>query len=243
MTAGDVYTVAGTGTAGYSGDSGPATSARIDLPTGVALDPGGNLYIADQDNNRVQEVAATTHTQWGRSMTAADIYTVAGSATGSTGHSGDGGAATSALLEEPNAVALDPAGDLYIADTDNNRVQFVAAGACSSACPLGWLLRPPATSTRSPGRPAARAGAAATAAPPPRPCCPPPPAWRSTRPATSTSPTPATTGASSWRPRPARRPAPGACRRRRPAMSIPWPARPAGPKATPASAGWPPRRS
>ena len=137
MTAGDVYTVAGTGTAGYSGDGGAATSARIDLPTGVALDPGGDLYIADQDNNRVQEVAATTHTQWGRSMTAADIYTVAGSATGSTGHSGDGGAATSALLEEPNAVALDSSGDLYIADTDNNRVQFVAAGACSSACPFG----------------------------------------------------------------------------------------------------------
>ena len=69
MTAGDIYTVAGTGTAGYSGDGGAATSARLDLPTGVAVDAGGDLYIADQDNNRVQEVAATTHTQWGQSMT------------------------------------------------------------------------------------------------------------------------------------------------------------------------------
>ena len=60
MTAGDVYTVAGTGTAGYSGDGGAATSARLDLPTGVALDPGSDLFIADQYNNRVQEVAATT---------------------------------------------------------------------------------------------------------------------------------------------------------------------------------------
>ena len=137
MTAGDIYTVAGTGTAGYSGDGGAATSARLDLPTGVAVDAGGDLYIADQDNNRAQEVAATTHTQWGQSMSAADIYTVAGSATGSTGHSGDGGAATSSLLKEPYAVALDSSGDLYIADTDNNRVQFVAASTCSSSCPFG----------------------------------------------------------------------------------------------------------
>ena len=137
MTAGDIYTVAGTGTAGHSGDGGAATAAHLDLPTGVALDPAGDLYIADQYNNRAQEVAAATGTQRGQSMTAGDIYTVAGSASGADGYSGDGGAATSALLNGPDAIAVDPAGDLYIADTANNRAQFVAAATCSSSCPSG----------------------------------------------------------------------------------------------------------
>ena len=137
MTAGDIYTVAGTGTAGHSGDGGAATSARLDLPTGVAVDSAGDLFIADQYNNRAQEVAAATGTQRGQSMTASDIYTVAGSSSGASGHTGDGGAATSALLESPDAIAVDAAGNLYIADAGNNRAQFVAAASCSSSCPLG----------------------------------------------------------------------------------------------------------
>ena len=68
---------------------------------------------------------ATTGTQWGQSMTAGDIYTIAGSSSGTSGSSGDGGAATSALLDDPTGVALDSAGDLYIADSGNNRIQEV----------------------------------------------------------------------------------------------------------------------
>ena len=129
MTAGDVYTVAGSssGTSGHTGDGGAASSALLDDPTGLALDSSGDLYIADAGNNRVQEVAATTGTKWGVSMTADDIYTVAGSSSGSSGHTGDAGAATSALLDGPHSLALDSSGDLYIADAANNRVQEVAA--------------------------------------------------------------------------------------------------------------------
>ena len=125
MTAGDIYTVAGDGTAGFSGDGGPATSAELNDPAGVAVDGAGNLVIADTSNNRVRVVAASTGTFYGQAMTAGDIYTVAGDGTG--GFSGDGGPATSAELDSPYGVAVDGAGNLVIADTDNNRVRVVAA--------------------------------------------------------------------------------------------------------------------
>ncbi len=139
MTAGDIYTVAGSssGSAGHTGDGGAATSALLSNPSGVAVDATGNLYIADQGNNRIQEVAAATGAQWGISMTANDIYTIAGSSTGSSGHSGNAGAATSALLNQPRNTAFDAAGNLYIADQGNNRIQVVAKTSCSSACPFG----------------------------------------------------------------------------------------------------------
>jgi trimeric autotransporter adhesin len=125
MTAGDIYTVAGTGTKGYSGDGGPATSAELNGPDGVAVDAAGNLVIADRDNYRVRVVAASTGTFYGQAMTAGDIYTVAG--TGTYGYSGDGGPATSAKLGYPQGVAVDGAGNLVIADTYNYRVRVVAA--------------------------------------------------------------------------------------------------------------------
>ena len=127
MTAGDVYTVAGSahGNAGSSGDGGPATSAKLTLPDSVAVDASGNLYIADTQDHKVREVAATTHTQWGIAMTAGDIYTIAGN--GTPGHAGNAGAATSAELIEPWAIAVDSGGDLFIADFGNNRIQEVAA--------------------------------------------------------------------------------------------------------------------
>ena len=121
MTAGDIYTVAGSGTGGQSGDGGPATSAGLNYPQGVAVDGSGNLVIADTDNNRVRVVADSTGTFYGIAMTAGDIYTVAGTGTG--GSSGDGGPATSAELNYPSRVAVDGAGNLVIADTYNNRVR------------------------------------------------------------------------------------------------------------------------
>jgi len=110
-----ITTVAGNGTYGYSGDGGPATKAELNGPFGVALDASGNLYIADFGNNRIRKVAAATGI----------ITTVAGN--GTAGYSGDGGPATSAELIEPQGVAVDGAGNLYIADLANERIRKVSA--------------------------------------------------------------------------------------------------------------------
>ena len=125
MTAGDIYTVAGDGAAGFSGDGGPATSASLNFPRGVAADGSGNLVIADGASNRIRVVAGKAGTFYGRTMTAGDIYTVAGD--GTAGFSGDGGPATSAAFSSPEGVAVDGLGNLVIADTNNNRVRVVAA--------------------------------------------------------------------------------------------------------------------
>lgn len=106
---------AGTGTAGFTGDGGPATSAELSKPVGVALDGSGNLYIADYGNNRIREVSASSGA----------IHTVAGD--GTVGYTGNGGPATSAALDGPNGVAVDAAGDLFIADTGNQVVREVYA--------------------------------------------------------------------------------------------------------------------
>jgi trimeric autotransporter adhesin len=110
---GIISTVAGTGMAGFSGDGGDATLAEISRPTGVAVDGSGDLFIADHDNNRIRWITLD-----------GVIYTVAG--TGSAGFSGDGGPATSAQLNFATSVAADSAGNLYIADYDNNRIRKVA---------------------------------------------------------------------------------------------------------------------
>ncbi len=123
MTAGDIYTIAGDGKQGFSGDGGPATSARLQIPRGVAIDGAGNLLIADWDNGRVRVVADHTGTFYGRAMTAGDIYTVAG---GGTANPGDGGPATDAELALPAAVAVDGNGNLVIAD-QGGRIRVVAA--------------------------------------------------------------------------------------------------------------------
>ena len=110
---GDIITVAGNGTAGYSGDGGPATAAELNGPNGVAVDSAGDLFIADANNNVIREVVKAT----------GDIITVAGN--GTAGYSGDGGPATAAELNDPIGVAVDSAGDLFIADTDNNVIREV----------------------------------------------------------------------------------------------------------------------
>jgi uncharacterized protein (TIGR03437 family) len=112
-TVGIITTVAG-GAAGYSGDGGPATQAGFDYgfgPSGLAIDGAGNLYISD--TNRVRMVNAATGI----------ITTIAG--TGSAGFAGDGGPATKAQLGGLQGIALDSAGNLYIADNFNNRVRKV----------------------------------------------------------------------------------------------------------------------
>ncbi len=114
---GDISTIAGTGAAGFNGDNQLATAAELNSPWSVAVAPDGSIYIADLTNNRVRKVDKLDGS--------GTISTVAG--TGTRGFMGDGGAATAALLGEPAALAFDPAGDLYIADSDNNRVREVNA--------------------------------------------------------------------------------------------------------------------
>ena len=99
---GTITTVAGTGVGGYGGDGGPAVAARLDSPYGVAVDGAGNLFIADYLNHRIRRVDAS-----------GVITTVAG--TGVRGYSGDGGPATRAQMDVPQDVAVDSAGNLYIA--------------------------------------------------------------------------------------------------------------------------------
>ena len=110
-----VTTVAGNGMAGHTGDSGPATSAELSGPSGVAADAAGDLFIADTNNNVVREVPAGTGI----------ITIVAGD--GTYGFSGDGGLATAAELASPSEIAVDVVGDLFIADSFDNEVREVAA--------------------------------------------------------------------------------------------------------------------
>ena len=112
-----ITTVAGSGSRGFSGDGGAATEAELSDPNGVALDSLGNLYFADTQNFRIRKV----------DFRSGIITTVAGS--GSPGFSGDGGAATAAELSYPDGVALDSLGNLYFADTGNNRIRRVAAAS------------------------------------------------------------------------------------------------------------------
>jgi hypothetical protein len=115
-TTGNITTVAGNPAATYPGDGGPATSAGLNAPVGLSVDGAGNLYIADSQNNRVRRVDALTSI----------ITTVAGTGAAST-NLGDGNLATAASLNNPVDVAVDPAGNLYIADQGNNRIRRVDA--------------------------------------------------------------------------------------------------------------------
>src|ERR1017187_10011226 len=112
-TTGVLTLVAGNGTTGFSGDNGPATSAQLYYPQGLAVDFAGNLYIADT-NNCIRKVSNGV------------ITTVAGN--GTEGFSGDNGPATNAKLGQPEGVAVDSAGNLYIADVINNRIRKVSNG-------------------------------------------------------------------------------------------------------------------
>lgn len=119
---GTISTVAGTGSRGFSGDGGPATRAHLNTPDGVAFDASGNLYIADTLNQRIRKVnrAGTIITVAGSGA----ISTV-GHSTGGFGFSGDGGPAVYAQLSIPEGVAVDGRGNVYIADTGNDRIRRV----------------------------------------------------------------------------------------------------------------------
>ncbi len=107
-----IYTVAGNGTSGSSGDGGPATSAQLNAPTRIAVDPSGNLYIVDTTGNQVRKVTP-----------GGTISVFAG--TGTAGYTGDGGAATAATLNAPDDVDVDAAGNVYIADSGNYEIRMV----------------------------------------------------------------------------------------------------------------------
>jgi trimeric autotransporter adhesin len=107
-----ITTVAGNGAIGYSGDGGPAIFAELSGPTGVAVDPAGNIYIAEWGSHHVRQVDPS-----------GNISTLAGN--GNPAFCGDGGAAAIACLRSPYAVAADGAGNVFIADSGNNRVRKV----------------------------------------------------------------------------------------------------------------------
>jgi hypothetical protein len=145
MVKGDIYTVAGDGTAGYSGDGGAAASAELDYPDGVAVDHAGNLLITDTGNQLVRLVAGSSCASgcpYGlASMTKGDIYTIAGtfSEVYGGGFAGDGGPAVGSELSFPRSIAVDGAGDVLIADQNNYRVRLVAGRSCASGCPYGLV--------------------------------------------------------------------------------------------------------
>ncbi len=111
---GIISTIAGTGVAGYNGDGGLATAAYLNTPWGSTVGADGSIYISDRDNHRIRRIDPSGM-----------ISTVAG--TGAQLDNGDGGPATAAGLNEPSATAIDPAGDLFIADTGNNKIRVVNA--------------------------------------------------------------------------------------------------------------------
>jgi len=113
--------VAGNGTYGFSGDNGPATSAQLAYPAGVAVDSSGNVYIADPGNGRVRKVSNGV------------IATVAGGGASL----GDNGPAISAQLSAPAGIAIDSAGNLYIADAADNRIRKVSNGVITTVAGNG----------------------------------------------------------------------------------------------------------
>jgi sugar lactone lactonase YvrE len=125
-TDGNIATVVGTGTSGYTGDGGPALSATVRNPTGVAVDTYGNIFIADTRNNVIREVGAD-----------GIISTVAG--TGTAGYNGDGSPATNFSMNQPSAVAIGPSCSVLVADVANQRIRqvFPAVAYTITTIPAG----------------------------------------------------------------------------------------------------------
>ena len=111
----NINTIAGTGTAGSTGDGGLATAAQLNLSSIVEVDSSGNVYIADTSNHKIRKISAST----------GFISTIAG--TGTAGITGDGGLATSAALNSPRGLTFDSLGNVYIADTGNHKIRKISA--------------------------------------------------------------------------------------------------------------------
>ena len=120
VSTGIITTIAGSSSSGYSGDDGQATSAKLNVPNGLAVDTSGNVYISDSLNHAIRKVTVSTGV----------ITTLAG--TGTSSYSGDTGAATSATLSNPSGIALDKSDNIYIADTYNNVVRKVSVGVITT---------------------------------------------------------------------------------------------------------------
>lgn len=121
-----IYTIAGTGSSGYTGDGGAATSAKLNSPYGIALDASGNLYFSDNAENVVRKIDISTRI----------ITTIAG--TGAAATSGDGAAATAAGLNGPTGLAFDAAGNLYIVETAGNCIRKInSSGVISTIAGTG----------------------------------------------------------------------------------------------------------
>ena len=134
MTVGDIYTIAGTGRCGFSGDGGPATRAKFGFLGGLAIDHAGNVIVSDLQHERIRVIATTTGHFYGQKMLAGDVYNLAGD--GQPGSSGDRGPAVRARLSGPTGITVDTAGNVVIADGvgsgplsyfENDRIQVVAA--------------------------------------------------------------------------------------------------------------------
>ena len=113
LSTGIIFTIAGTGTMGFSGDSGLATNASLKIPEDIAIDSTGDIYVADAGNNRIRKITAATNI----------INTIAG--TGILGYSGDNGLAISAQLNGPSGLCLDRKGSMYVADVENNTIRKI----------------------------------------------------------------------------------------------------------------------
>ena len=111
---GVISTFAGTGSMGFSGDGGPATAAQLNTPYNITLDRYGNVYVADGDNNRIRKINCS-----------GIISTIAGN--GSSGYSGDGGAATIAALFHPSGIVVDSSMTVFFTDARNNRVRKISS--------------------------------------------------------------------------------------------------------------------
>lgn len=131
--AGRITTIAGTMGAGFSGDGGPATSAQLSSPTDVVTDAVGQVYVADNSNNRIRKIDAL-----------GVITTIAGS---SPGWSGDGGPSQLAQLNSTESVSLDHAGNLYVADVLNHRVRRITTGSAAVISPPSFPSDDCATGT------------------------------------------------------------------------------------------------
>ncbi len=125
---GAISTYAGNGAAGFGGDGSAASGAQLNNPSGLAIDADGNLLVADTGNHRIRRITPS-----------GTISSIAGS--GTAGNAGDGGAASGAQLNYPSGLAVDAAGNIYIADSGNNRVRRISGGTISTM-PTGALNSP-----------------------------------------------------------------------------------------------------